>query len=155
MLACCSAQVGSRSFDHKWITNRERLFQVNYKKEFTWACCKLIYFDHWDLLWDDCELNKLHYVFSAEIFTTELKFCFVTRMLQTTQALVLPFRWEWTTCRYCIFVSLYHAFHVSSFFCCCFNISNNNQGFRGAFDRSGSYVLFLLWEVGDEVISPF
>lgn len=93
--------------------------------------------------------------FSAEIFTTELKFCFVTRMLQTTQVLVLPFRWEWTTCRYGIFVSLYHACHVSSFFCCCFNISKNNQGFRGAFDRSGSLVLFLLWTVGDEVISPF
>lgn len=69
--------------------------------------------------------------FSAEIFTTELKFCFVTRMLQTTQVLVLPFRWEWTTCRYGIFVSLYHACHVSSFFCCCFNISKNNQGFSG------------------------
>ena len=68
--------------------------------------------------------------FSAEIFTTELKFCFVTRMLQTTQVLVLPFRWEWTTCRYGIFVSLYHACHVSSFFCCCFNISSNISNMR-------------------------
>ena len=35
------------------------------------------------------------------------------------------------------------------------SLRNNNQGFRGAFDRSGSLVLFLLWTVGDEVISPF
>ena len=92
--------------------------------------------------------------FSAEIFTTELKFCFVTRMLQTTQVLVLPFRWEWTTCRYGIFVSLYHACHVSSFFCCCFNISNNNQGFRGAFDRSGSLVLFSYEQLVMRSLAP-